>query len=193
LIRRAGPGDVDALARTLARAFEDDPVMRWLFPRSATRLRNNETFFRLRVRDLLRQEEVWTADDHAGGALWTLPDRWRTTPHEFFSWLPPLGRALGRRLPLALYGLARVEGLHPREPHMYLAVLGTDPSRRGQGLGGALMEPVLDECDRDGIPAYLESSKQRNVDYYARFGFRVTGELDLPRGPRVWPMWREPR
>ena len=44
----------------------------------------------------------------------------------------------------------------------------------------------------DGIPAYLESSKERNVDYYSRFGFKVTGELDLPRGPRVWAMWRDP-
>ncbi len=54
------------------------------------------------------------------------------------------------------------------------------------------MAPVLEECDRDGIPAYLESSRESNLAYYARFGFRVTGRLDLPRGPRVWPMWRDP-
>lgn len=189
-VRRAGPGDVEPLALTLARAFEDDPVMRWLFP--TARLRRNEVFFRLRVRALLEQEQVWTTDDQAGAAMWTLPDGWRTTAREFVTWLPPMLRALRRRLPLALYGLAQVEQLHPREPHMYLAVLGTAPDRRGEGLGGALMAPVLDECDRDGIPAYLESSKERNLDYYSRFGFRVTGELDLPRGPRVWPMWRDP-
>ena len=43
------------------------------------------------------------------------------------------------------------------------------------------------------MPAYLESSKERNVAYYARHGFRVREELDLPRGPRVWLMWRDPR
>jgi len=191
LIRRAGPGDVEALARTLARAFEDDPVMSWLFP--SARLRRNEAFFRLRVRALLEQEEVWTTDDHAGAAMWTLPDRWRTTMREFVDWFPPMIPALGIRMPLALYGLSKVEQLHPPEPHMYLAVLGTDPDRRGEGLGGELMAPVLEECDQDGVPAYLESSKERNVDYYSRFGFKVTGELDLPRGPRVWPMWRDPR
>jgi len=166
--------------------------MSWLFPAPAARVDGNEAFFRLRLRDLLEQEEVWTSDDLAGGALWALPDRWRTTPREILRWMPVMGRRLGRRLPLALYGLAQIEQLHPAEPHMYLAVLGTDPEREGEGIGGRLMAPVLEECDRDGVAAYLESSKERNLAYYARFGFRVTAELDLPRGPRVWGMWRDP-
>ena len=56
-----------------------------------------------------------------------------------------------------------------------------------------MMEPILAECDRDGVGAYLESSKEQNLDFYARHGFRVTSERRLPRGPRLWPMWREPR
>jgi carbamoyl-phosphate synthase large subunit len=49
-------------------------------------------------------------------------------------------------------------------------------------------------CDREGIPAYLESSKDRNVPYYERFGFKVTKEIALPRGgPLVWAMWRDPQ
>ena len=142
-IRRAGPADVAPLARALARAFEDDPVMRWMFPAPSTRRARNEGFFRLRVRGLLAQEEVWTTDDHAGGAVWALPGRWQTSPLELLRWLPTMGRNLGRRMPLALYGLGQVEQLHPSEPHMYLAVLGTDPDRQGEGLGGALMGPVL--------------------------------------------------
>ena len=76
---------------------------------------------------------------------------------------------------------------------MYLSIIGTDPAAQGRGVGSALLEPVLRQCDEDGIPAYLESSKERNVAYYARHGFRVRDELTLPRGPRMWLMWREPR
>ena len=61
------------------------------------------------------------------------------------------------------------------------------------GIGSALIQPILDVCDRDEVPAYLESSKERNIDFYARHGFRVTDELALPDGPPVWPMWRDPR
>ncbi len=55
------------------------------------------------------------------------------------------------------------------------------------------MEPMLQRCDDEGVGAYLESSKERNVAFYGRHGFRVTRELRFPRGPRLWLMWRDPR
>ena len=72
-------------------------------------------------------------------------------------------------------------------------MLGTEPASQGQGLGSAVLGPVLEQCDADGVGAYLESSKERNIDFYARHGFRVTDELRLLRGPRMWGMWRDPR
>jgi hypothetical protein len=61
-------------------------------------------------------------------------------------------------------------------------------------VGAALLQPALDLADRDGVPAYLESSKERNVPFYARFGFEVVEELPSRRGsPPMWRMWREPR
>jgi hypothetical protein len=56
-----------------------------------------------------------------------------------------------------------------------------------------VLGPVLEQCDADGVGAYLESSKERNIDFYARHGFRVTGEIQLLRGPTMWKMWRDPR
>ena len=83
----------------------------------------------------------------------------------------------------------RIEG----EPHWYLAILGTDPPHQGKGVGGALLAPVLTRCDTEGTGAYLESSKPDNVPYYERFGFRVSGQIDMPDGPTMWPMWRDPQ
>ncbi len=94
----------------------------------------------------------------------------------------------------ALRLLFEVDSLHPKEPHWYLATLGTAPERQGQGVGAALLQPVLDRADEDGMPAYLESSKERNVPFYARFGFEVVEELhSKASGPPMWRMWREPR
>jgi GNAT superfamily N-acetyltransferase len=108
--------------------------------------------------------------------------------------LPRLALALGRRLPISVRAISAVEAVHPTEPHWYLAVIGTEPSRQGHGIGSALLGPVLQRCDQDHIPAYLESSKEANLAFYARHGFEVTRPLDLDGGgPRIWPMWREPR
>jgi hypothetical protein len=47
--------------------------------------------------------------------------------------------------------------------------------------------------DADGMAAYLESSNERNIALYGRHGFEITSEVAIPGGPRIWPMWREPR
>jgi ribosomal protein S18 acetylase RimI-like enzyme len=97
-------------------------------------------------------------------------------------------------MPLVTAGWLALERRHPAEPlHYYLAVLGTDPDQQGRGLGSRVMRPVLDQCDSDGLGAYLESSKERNIDFYARHGFRVLEEVRLLRGPSMWKMWRDPR
>ena len=194
-MRRATAADVPALAQMLTRAFLDDPVAGWACKPEALRPGVLERFQTLRLRQLLPHEEVWTTPDLTCAALWAPPERWKTTVRQDAALAGCLlhPRLIGR-LPLIATGLlVKLERAHPSTPpHWYLAVLGTDPSCQGQGLGSAALVPVLEQCDADGVGAYLESSKERNIDFYARHGFRVTGELSLPRGPIVWPMWREP-
>jgi len=194
-VRRAGAADVPALAGMLARAFLDDPVAAWAFRPDEERLRALERFQGTRLRQLVAGGEVWTTEDLACAALWAAPGHWRSTPREEAQ----IARAFLRprliaRLPLAAVGWQLLERRHPSAPqHWYLAVLGTDPGAQGRGLGSAVLSAMLDQCDRDGVAAYLESSKERNIDFYARHGFRVTGEFQLLRGPTMWPMWRDPR
>jgi ribosomal protein S18 acetylase RimI-like enzyme len=154
-----------------------------------------ERFQGARLRQLLPEQEIWTVPGLASAALWAPPQRWRTTLRQDLA----LARCLLHprllvRLPLVARGLFGVERGHPVEPpHWYLAVLGTDPSAQGQGLASAALRPVLEQCDTDRVGAYLECSKERNIDFYARHGFRVTRELSLPRGPTLWAMWRDAR
>ena len=68
-----------------------------------------------------------------------------------------------------------------------------DPAAQGRGYGPHLTSPILDRCDAERTPAYLETGTERNVALYRSMGFEVTGEFDLPRGgPPVWCMWRDP-
>ena len=89
--------------------------------------------------------------------------------------------------------LREVESLHPSEPHWYLALLATDPSVQGQGLGTALLRPVLDRCDAEGIAAYTETQKDDNVSWYRRSGFVAIDEVRLRDTPTIWRLWREHR
>jgi ribosomal protein S18 acetylase RimI-like enzyme len=193
--RRAEPTELPALARALARAFLEDPVASWSCRPDALRQRVLERVFAMRLRDLHVHGEIWTTDDLISVAVWTPPGKWHTTTRQDMAYASTLLHPrLLFRMPMVVWGLLGAQRIHPDDPpHWYLAILGTDPAAQGRGLGSAMIAPVLAECDRDGLGAYLESSRKTNIDFYSRHGFRVTGERRLPRGPRLWPMWRDPR
>ncbi|MGH6955372.1 MAG: hypothetical protein ACREEW_01755, partial [Caulobacteraceae bacterium] len=86
-----------------------------------------------------------------------------------------------------------IERRHPKEPHWYLQVLGTDTEKQGKGYGGVAIRRRLALADEAHLPCYLESSKATNIPIYQSFGFEVTGEIALPNGPTLWPMWRAAR
>jgi len=90
-------------------------------------------------------------------ALWAPADAWAAPASELVRGLPFL---TWRRAPLVLYGLGNVERAHPHEPHYYLSVLGVDPGSQGRGVGSALLAPGLGLCDREGVPAYLETGRR---------------------------------
>ena len=103
-------------------------------------------------------------------------------------------RAFGTKVPRLVGALTAIEKVHPKEEHYYLEVLGTHQDRQSKGIGSAVMSHMLDRCDTEGMPAYLESSNPRNIPFYARHGFEPTDEIVVGKGaPTVTAMWRDPR
>lgn len=179
----------------LGRAFADDPVSNYMFAGPRRLERGLRSFFAHQLRyGYLPLGHVYTTEGCTGVALWAPPDRQQRPVAEVLRVLPTAPYIVSRRLRGALELLARVEKLHPTEPHWYLFTIGTEPKRQGQGIGSALLRTALQKVDEDAMPAYLESSKERNVPLYARFGFEVIGEITPMSGsPTIWRMWREPR
>lgn len=182
--------DIDELSAVLSRAFQDDPVWTWMQPDPTGRTRLFAAMARYHhfagggIQAARRGGAIGAA------ALWDPPERWQHRPIEQLRAAPSLLRALGARLPRALRLDSVAHAAHPEEPHWYLAVIGSDPTVRGGGFGQTLMKAGLARCDAEHAPAYLESSKPENVPYYERFGFEVTGEIVVPGGPTLIPMWR---
>lgn len=187
MIRTATDADRPALSTTLARAFHDDPVARYALPSDRRREGQLRRFYTERLRTLVPEELVFCSDDGRAAALWAPPDNWHTPLSELLR-----TRIVTWRAPLFMVGGMRVERRHPEVAHYYLAILGVDPDAQGQGLGSRVLQPMLDRCDTEGVPAYLESSKASNVPFYERHGFRVTEEVSLAFGPSLWLMWRDP-
>ena len=186
--------DLSSIADALVSAFDDDPVMLHIFNKESGREKKMRALFASEMKRALKKGAVHTTPDGPakGGAIWMAPGQWRTGGLELLGQLP-LMFAMGTSTTRALGVLSKMEKVHPTQPHWYLAILGTAKAQQGKGVGSALLEPILSKCDADGIPAYLESSKESNIAFYNRHGFEVTGEVKAKNGPTLWPMWREPQ
>ena len=194
-VREARRDDLDELAAVMARAFEDDPLMKWILPNDRTRLARMTAMERAVSHKVALPigRHILTTDELAGMAVWAPPNTWKVPTSKFVTVGPQMIATLRGGLIRLMRGFAVLEKAHPHEPHWYLEGLGTDPKWQRRGVGGALMAPVLARCDDEGVPAYLETQKQANVPYYRKHGFEVIREVDLPaRGPHMWLMWREP-
>jgi GNAT superfamily N-acetyltransferase len=193
-VRAGAAEDIDSVTAALARAFHDDPVMHYLFPTADGRDRKLRAFFASEAKRALVKGKLETsgATMSQGAAIWFAPGHWKLGGLEMLTQIPMILR-FGKQTPRALRLLGQIEKVHPKEPHWYLAVLGTDTAHQGKGIGSALLAPVLAMCDVEGLPAYLESSKEANIPFYNRHGFEVTCEVKAKDGPTLWPMRREPR
>jgi GNAT superfamily N-acetyltransferase len=195
-IRAAEGNDRETVVRLLDEAFRDDPVSSWVFPDEEYRRTTHHRLMGAFTDIVFAEGRVDVTEDGTACALW-LP-----VPAGEHSGTEDDADDAVRLRETVDPDNERVERIarlmaasHPTErAHEYLWMIGVAPGRQGEGLGTALIQHVLDRCDREGLPAYLEASSARSTRLYERLGFACTGRtLDIPDGPKMWPMWRDPR
>jgi ribosomal protein S18 acetylase RimI-like enzyme len=188
-VQTATAEDEAAVFAVLTLAFSSDPASRWTWPDPKTFIAAFPRFAKA-----------------FGGAAFA-----KGTAHRIGSvgaalWLPPGAgpdeEAMGTLMMETADAGTAVDGPklmqqmashHPKEPHWYLPLIGIDPAHQGKGLGSALLKHATDICDRDGMPAYLESSNLANVALYERHGFAALGRIQVGGSPVLTPMLRRPR
>jgi len=191
LFADARAGDATAVA-VLTAAFDDDPLMRWLFDDDARRAQQLHAWWTWIVGNRAPHVEVLVTDDQRSAAIWHRPDPIDHVVDEDF--VAMLARLLGADVARRkLEAMRVIPESHPTDRHWYLAAIGTLPQHQGRGSAPRVMAGPLAQCDAEGVPAYLESSNPRNVSFYERLGFVAVGEIHVPTGPTLLAMWREPR
>jgi GNAT superfamily N-acetyltransferase len=175
---------------TLTLAFAGDPMARWSWRAPDLFLASFPRFVRGIAGAAFSGGGAYGIDDMRGVALWLPPGVGSDDAllEALFDETVPKEQAAD--------GAAMFERMaehHPREPHWYLPLIGIDPLAQGRKLGAMLMQPVLTRCDREGVPAYLESTNPRNIPFYERLGFQVLTTLQVGQSPELVPMLRSPR
>jgi ribosomal protein S18 acetylase RimI-like enzyme len=195
--RHALASDVPGLATVLSRSFHDDPLMTFVCPDQATRDADLNILFTVAASAGLRRGHTYVlaepAGEIAGAAIWSPPEVEALSDDAAGPLIDAIVGRYGDEGLMRLGAMSEaMDANHPDSPHLYLFIVGVDPSRQGNGLGERLLAPALAHCDATGTAAYLESTNPRNIGFYQRLGFDTVSEFHPEGGPLLTGMWREP-
>jgi GNAT superfamily N-acetyltransferase len=186
----ATDADRQAVVAVIALAFASDPMARWAFASPGTYLGVIPRVIHAFGGRGFAHGSVHIAGAGAAAAMWLPPGVEAdddTLTALISAHVPDERRADMDRV------FEQMATFHPAEPCWYLPLIGVDPTCQGRGYGSALLGHAVAQCDRDGQPAYLESSNPRNIPLYQRYGFEIIGRIQAGTSPTVVPMLRRPR
>jgi GNAT superfamily N-acetyltransferase len=185
---------VTALLETMVSGFADDPLYTWLYPAADERPARLREGFESILAAGLQRGHVYTNAGRSAVAVWTAPGVELMDESEAAPFLGLVRRQIGDRVEDVIAGMSATVANRPREPHFTLHNVVVRRDAQGRGVGAALLEPILARCDEDRLPACLDSSNSRNVPFYERLGFEVTGETrGTGDAPVMRSMLRAPR
>jgi len=195
-VRPVRSEELAEVAELVGTTFRADAMLTWTFPEDAHPPAAAVRFFGAFHRAAFGQGWIWVVGTGPveGMAMWVPPD-----PEDRYGQVmrvidPEVAEIMGERKPRYDRFWAWIDEHRPGEPHWYLEHIAVAAAMRGTGLGRALIDHGLANADADGAPAWLVTSKRRNVTLYERFGFAVdAAELAPEGGPELWFMRREPR
>ena len=189
-VHPATEAEQKAVIGVITLAFSGDPMARWAMSDPATYLTIMPEFARAFGGNGFAHGTVHLLEGAAAAAMWLPPG----VHPESERMMELVERHVpGQKLPDMMHVFEQMDVYHPKEPHWYLPLIGVDPSCQGRGFGSALLRYALEQCDRAGLPAYLESSNPRNIPLYERHGFESIGSIQAGSSPTIVPMLRRPR
>ena len=193
-IRKITLADFAPVTAMLGRAFDDDPWFNFVAAQDSRRVQRIQRWL---ARGLTKKTfpfgETYVTSGCEGAALWVPPGS--GSGNRVLAELElrlTLLRVSGRSHRRVRRAIRLIQESEPHVPHFELRVVGVDPAFQRRGIAARLLRPVIERCDQQGLPIGLMCTRERNVGFYERFGFRVTNEIEVPAGPRLWNMWRTP-
>lgn len=197
---RLTAGDVRRAGEAMADAFVNDPLWRRLFDGETEVSRRYPAFFEVPVRHCLRYGDAYAPTQAVDGVMAFVPGSlsvmtlWRLVRSGSLGAAARMGPMVARRMAeLRVLDADRAAYFAGRR-YLYLMLLGVRRAHQGRGLGGSMLRALLEHATARGLPVYLETETEENVQMYEHFGFQLIRRIHLKSfGLPVWEMVREVR
>jgi GNAT superfamily N-acetyltransferase len=189
-VTATAPSEAERAIAVVVLAFSTDPAARWTYPDPDRYLAHFPAVVRAFGGRAFAHGTGYHVGGFGGAALW-LPPGIQPDDDALAAVLKASVPAERQATVFAVFD--QMGRYHPSEPHWYLPLVGVDPLHQRAGLGSALLRHTLLRCDRDHVPAYLESTSPASIPLYERHGFAVRATIQVGSSPPVFPMLRAAR
>jgi len=189
-MRKAQAQDKEQVVRTLALCFDSNKSVNYIIPQDHRRQERITRLMEYSFDYCQLFGDVYLSPGSHACALIVYPHKVKTSLQSILLDLRLIIKCIGlSNVRKVLRREAIIKKLHPKGPFCYLWFIGTAPDVQRKGIGTALLKAFLDLCDQQNLPVYLETSVERNLPWYKKWGFAVYEERDL--GYRLYCMRRD--
>jgi len=175
----------------LGEAFREDPIWSQILKKTPEKF---AYLFEVPLKYTLKYGKIYSPSPKLEGIAAWLPSTyvdmpiWRLLRSGSLPSAFKLGPKIGLKIDDVFSQLVHDRKKIVQPPYIYLFALGVNPKYQGKGFGTLLVSKMLEALPR-GIPVYLETESEKNVQFYENFGFEVknsftTKKLGLP----MWEM-----
>ena len=179
-MRKATIMDKTLVIQILSKSFSDNKSVNYVVKQDSKREERINSLMEYSFDVCYAFGEVWISNDEQACGLILFPDKKRTSLKTIL-W--------DVKLALSVIGIDRVNTVlkresmiksnHPKDSFAYLWFIGVNPIKQNKGIGSAFIQEVIAECERKRRPIYLETSTQKNIPFYKKFGFEIFQSLNL--------------
>jgi ribosomal protein S18 acetylase RimI-like enzyme len=182
----------------LTEAFQDDPVFNAIFEGATPE--QWVAFFTAPVVYCIKYGQAIAPSAKMEGVAAWVPGKFADM--DFFRMLfsgamwagMKMGMDIAQKLKVIFGPIEQDRKVHLKgRDYLYLQLIGVAPQYQGLGFGGKLLAALFVESEQKGLPIYLETETDENVQIYQHFGFKVLKKATLPLiDLPMWEMIREP-
>ena len=176
----ATQSDRNTIVELLASRFDENKSVNYIIRQDRWR--------KQRIRQLMgysfdvchRFGRVVLSEDKKACALILFPEQKRTTL-KLIGWdLRLITRGIGwAGVNKAMSREKKIKKLQPKEPIYYLWFIGVRPAEQNKGRGSDLLQQILQDAKERNRTLCLETSTEKNLPWYQKFGFQLYNQLDF--------------
>jgi ribosomal protein S18 acetylase RimI-like enzyme len=172
--------DKNTVVDILAQSFKDNKSVNYIVKQDVLRMQHIRQLMDYSFDVCKSFGRVVLSEDKKACALIVYPDKKRTTVKSIVLDLKLITKCIGiSGLRKAMSRESKIKKLQPKERLYYLWFIGVHPVEQHKGVGSFLLNEIIEDAKAQNRLLCLETSTQKNIPWYEKFGFKIYNELDF--------------